>query len=234
MRDERAEWIARLRAVAAHTLGEHPAPPDPATFCDEAGHTRAVDAPFIAWCAAAASTAPIHTPAIDEARAPLDVRLWRALHDPTQRTDEVARRWPCAHGVPQPLTALMTPAEFGLEVATEMQLCALHALTWLARRAHAAPARETLRAAARSTIADLADTVQPDNATNHPWAIHAFVLEALAQAPVRPAADLLLYAQTLLHNCRVQRSRPDRLSAWILWDGARALEAHDPDCTGAP
>lgn len=221
----------RLRRAAARTLGDPPAPPDPRTFADEAEHTRAVDAPFIGWCAGvpfpnASTAASCRVPAGQDDGAPLDVRLWRALHEPLESAVSLLGKVVLASGRHASLVSIISPEVHGLEVATEMQLCALHALTWLARRALGAPDRGAVHAAVRATIADLCDTVQPDNATNHPWAIHAFVLEAAGPAPVRPADDLLLYAQTLLHNSQVQRGRPDRLSAWILWDAARPLDAH--------
>jgi len=62
---------------------------------------------------------------------------------------------------------------------------------------------------------------QPDNATGLPWAIHVMV--DLACSEVDPEAEL--FAQTLLHNCLVERGLPCRRAALILHDAARALEA---------
>jgi hypothetical protein len=58
--------------------------------------------------------------------------------------------------------------------------------------------------------------VQPDNATNHPFALAAFL--ALAHAG---NFEAMLYAQTLLHNCQVQLGRPDAFSAALLLHAAR-------------
>ena len=64
-------------------------------------------------------------------------------------------------------------------------------------------------------------TLQPDNATNRPWAAHVFAL--LATRTGDPAATL--HAQTLAHNCRVATGVPDRVSSLGLADAARARDA---------
>jgi hypothetical protein len=62
---------------------------------------------------------------------------------------------------------------------------------------------------------------QPDNSTNRPWALHAFLLAD------RPggigAGDASLYAETLLHNMGATDARNEPLSRWILADAAREL-----------
>lgn len=63
------------------------------------------------------------------------------------------------------------------------------------------------------------EQIQPDNATNHPWAIHVFLVHALRTG----TDDGRMYAETMLHNCMVGSGRPDRLSAVILLDAAHAI-----------
>ena len=61
--------------------------------------------------------------------------------------------------------------------------------------------------------------IQPDNATNHPWAVHLFAAAGCeVGAPHASEADL--FAQTLAHNALVSMGRPDRISAHILADAA--------------
>ncbi|MBZ0171155.1 MAG: hypothetical protein K8E66_02125, partial [Phycisphaerales bacterium] len=59
--------------------------------------------------------------------------------------------------------------------------------------------------------------------TNHPWAVHVFLRLSLAESD-RAASDAArLHAETLLHNALVSSGRPDRFSACLLLDAARAL-----------
>lgn len=103
------------------------------------------------------------------------------------------------------------PMGEGVEVWSEAELCALHA----ASRAGVPWSRCV------SAASWLMCHVQPDNATNRPWAIHVF-LRVWSETGDFEAR---LYAETLLHNCRVQFGRPDVLSAMVLLDASRALGA---------
>jgi hypothetical protein len=98
-----------------------------------------------------------------------------------------------------------------LEVWTECELSALHALARLVRL-RPNPARlarlEELRAWHM-------EHTQPDNATNRPWALHVF---ARGGDP-----ESALYAETLLHNVTASDARHEPLSRWILLDCAREL-----------
>lgn len=100
-----------------------------------------------------------------------------------------------------------------IEVWTEAELCGLHGLWRLART------RSSLRVAARrrldSAIQWHLEHTQPDNATNRPWAMHAFLLAGSPEAR--------LYAETLLHNSQAHGST-DPTTRWILSDAARELE----------
>jgi hypothetical protein len=109
---------------------------------------------------------------------------------------------------------VVDPAGLVLETWTEAELASLHALSWHARRGREW-AGERLDAAAEWIMENL----QPDNATNHPWAIHVF----LDHAERRRAHESRLYAETLLHNCLARTGRPDVFSACILADAAAWL-----------
>jgi len=178
-------------------------------FSDEAGHRRLVDPPFVAWCR--------QTPGAALARQgdlPDDAvtRLWWALHDSTIDPDTIISR-----GVPAPLCTPLLNRPATIEVATEEELCALHALWWLAIRRGRADWRERCV----ETALWLIEYIQPDNATNHPWGLHVFVACEAELGPEGPH-----YAATMLHNCQVSLGRPDVLSALILRDAARALRAN--------
>lgn len=103
-----------------------------------------------------------------------------------------------------------------LEVWTECELSALHALCRLAdiRR------DEELRSRALSAAAWHLEETQPDNATNRPWAIPVF----LALESQRTDGAASFYAQTLLHNCMTGPAGVEPLSAEILRDGADILD----------
>lgn len=103
--------------------------------------------------------------------------------------------------------------ERGVEIWTEAELCALHALGHLAR----IDSRQTSRLE-RATAWAMRE-LQPDNGTNHPWAFHVFARRWCE----RGEHEARMYAEQLVHNCVVQTGRPDRFSACVLWDSARAL-----------
>jgi hypothetical protein len=103
-----------------------------------------------------------------------------------------------------------------IEVWTEIELSALHAL-WTWRR------DEPVRQRCLSAAAWLLENVQPDNATQHPWAVHVFAVLGVDETfAARAEADQ--YAQTLLHACMVRTGRADRFSALVLEHAARELE----------
>lgn len=109
------------------------------------------------------------------------------------------------------------PAADSIEVYTECELGAIHALWNLAGLRGRSGWRVRCLAAAAWVIEHL----QPDNATGHPWAAHVFAIGA--GEGLGPEGDLL--AQTLLHNAMVNRGRPDRFAACVLRDCARACSA---------
>lgn len=188
--DDLTRWTTRLTGAASLTT--EPAPPGVAP-----------------WFQAFRGDQP--APA-DRDLMRADDLLWRLLTNGASDMAESARAL-----VTKPDGALLGgAADFGsVELWTECELSALHALWRIARQTGDALLTARCDNAARFHLAE----TQPDNATNRPWAIHVFIL--LAAAHDDPEADL--YAQTLLHNCLVQAGRPDPLSARILADGAECL-----------
>lgn len=175
-----------------------------ANFRDERGHRRRVDRPFLAAHFGLDPGPPPIVASPDEA-------LWWALHrqDPAPLAIQPQTEGPL---IPQ-------GEQISLEVWTESELCGLHALWALAARRADPGMQARVIGAARWHVAH----TQPDNATNHPWAVHVFLMLAAHGSP-----DARLYAETLVHNCQVSLGRPDRFSAIILLDAARALEAATP------
>lgn len=170
------------------------------TFRDNAGHRRAVDAALLS------SLFRVPAPALPTS-ANFDARVWWALQG-------------------QPLPAFSPegslvpePERGGIELWTEAELASLHALWNLACDRKDQALRSRAVSAARWLMAE----IQPDNATNHPWAVHVFATLSSHADPVI-AGDARLYAETLLHNTIIAgQGRPDRFSATILLDAARQL-----------
>ncbi len=207
-------WASRLTAAAAETLGDLPGVllTDPtaarayaSAFEDEHGTRRTIDRCVVAHALGV-------RPAIADDEPPRRDGPWRAR-----------RAWLEACGIqpagPEegleflrtaPGSLVSEPGVAWLEAESEASLAALHAASHLPR---VDPQR--LADAARW----LMDNVQPDNATNRPWACHVFLRIGWES---RDAAATL-YADTLLHNCRATAGRPDLVSAWILADAAASL-----------
>jgi len=183
-------WRRRLQAASAMTT--QPPPSGVARW-------------FQCWRGAPAPASRATSPSPDE-------QLWRLL---TQSPQDLALQ---ARNIVRatPGALLGSASDFGsIELWTECELSALHALSRIATRSQDQSLVERVASAARFHL----DETQPDNATNRPWSIHVFALIAVDDAD--PEADL--YAQTLLHNCMVQSGRPDPLSALILTDAAECL-----------
>ena len=175
-------------------------------FADERGHRRRVDRAVLAWCLREHRFA---VPTSTDSQSP-EIILWHAL-----ATNADPPAWSLAGDGP-----LCPHTHSGaIEAWTQTELACLHALGNFALRgdslSHAANAR------AISLARWLLEEVQPDNATQHPWAVHVFV--ALSQTESPFAADAGLYAQQLVHNAVVSAGVPDRFSAVLLLDAARAL-----------
>jgi hypothetical protein len=209
-------WRERLLAMAAQTLPHDQVFPQRLSeperravlrdFRDEQGHRPPIIDDFLAWRLGLEAPGTQTTPPT----AP-DAALWRLLR--SGRGD-----WPAGFRIAEADGPLIGQGAMGLEVWTETELGAMHAGMHLVARGVPGLTLPRLEAAACWFI----DHVQPDNATNHAWGIPLFI--AVAAGPSARSAEADLYAQTLLHNCRVQLGRPDRLSAHILADAALALE----------
>lgn len=229
-------WADQFARAAGLTLGDGPTGDGPGVlpsqealgaFRDEAGHRRRVDGPFLSFCWGLEGEGADSAAAAGPDSG--DVRLWRVL---AQWRRPGVGSLPA--GVPAeapgdgPAPLLAESAAGGvIETSTEAQLSALHAWWWLGGGLSGEPAAAWRRRLERAA-AWFIEHLQPDNATQHPWAAHVFAAVSLTGG-VRSggvtidADDARLYAQTLLHNAMIPRGRPDRFSAWILWDAARAL-----------
>jgi len=227
-------WADRLTQIAA--TGDHALPNDPTTcrdwiarFNDEAGHRRAIDPIFLNF--RLSRSAPTATSQPSTPQPPIhadkpDIALWQQLlhitsgtkADPKERKNQPpVSTNSSTDNTPRPAT-LADPSGT-IEVWTETDLCALHALGWLAQLHTNTPTRSTLRNRVTLAVLWYLEHIQPDNATNHPWAVHLFAAESCR--PTAPhAAEADLFAQTLLHNAIVTMGRPDRISAHILADAA--------------
>ena len=135
-------------------------------------------------------------------RESVDLRLWSAA---------TAAVPDCGIVPPGSGPLMAWDQSVAIEVWTEEELSAMHALARLARRLGDSAAWNRLNSAIRWHL----EHTQPDNATNRPWAIHAFLLEGSPEAHA--------YAGTLLHNALAMQGRPVALSAWILMDAAAEL-----------
>lgn len=232
MNDTHASWSARLRGLAAPALAGTPLADTRAygtagaaedararawieEFRDDAGNRRAVDRPLLAsMLGLKLEAAPGCTP---------DVALWYDVANGTRGAIALLRggEGPLLPGTP--VEPVGWDGADGIEVWSEAELAAVHALGNLALGRGAEGdlgLAERLDSAARW----LMENVQPDNATNRPWAVHVFVDRWLRLGDI----DAHLYAQTLLHNCRVgggRRGGVDVFSACLLEDAGRRLGA---------
>ncbi len=227
-----AQWSERLCSLGERWIvlrdGAVAGEAELAGFADEMGNRRPVDRPLVArvW-GVGAGAAPVGVRD--------DERLWWALHDETLSVDEVfaeaflKRTLKARNSAGREEAWLLDCPVLSrragtIEVFTQSQLSALHAAWGLS----VARGREDLRLACLHACGWFIENLQPDNATNHPWAAQVFVMKAATctgadQHELRGSA--LMYAQTLLHNCRVHLGRPDRFSAAVLVDAGRALRA---------
>ncbi|MFG0251476.1 MAG: hypothetical protein ACF8NJ_01220 [Phycisphaerales bacterium JB038] len=214
-----AQWSAHLHQLAAPASATTLSLDEVRAFRDDRGHHRASDLPFLAqrfgYEVGPAPAAAAH-----------DVALWWALHDDGIDVDRIIDR----EAQPQSLHRHEGAVRGGagglfrqdlfqtIEVWTEADLSGLHALYHLAQRRGRPDWRRRLFEVARWHLLE----VQPDNGTNHPWAVHVFLI--LAQEESDPQAQL--HAETLLSNSLVTFGEPDAFSKHILADAARTLDAY--------
>lgn len=174
-------------------------------FRDDAGHRRQIDDHVLAWVLGL-------TPWAEPDPTRPDALLWHAL--------AAGLPPPALPGDP-PEAGPVAPAwrERGIEVWTQVELACLQALWWHGTAGAPTPDRRVARARAESLARWLMAEMQPDNATNHAWAVAPFAMLAAGGDP-----DAGLYAETLLHNCQVTMGRADRFSALLLLDAMACLE----------
>lgn len=225
---DREGWARSLRALAQRGLDKHdttsvlarasrgePVSEEEAlhaarAFRDERGHRRSVDGWIVARVLNTKGfTGPGDARGMADRSA--DVVLFRGLLLSAELPVE-------AVSVGEGSLVPFDP-EIGIERWTQTELGALHALgVWAARGAASerAPLAARVRAAARWHIAEL----QPDNATNHAWAVHVF-----AELAVAGEDGAVMHAQTLMHNAMVAGGGvPDAFSSILLLDAAMVLE----------
>lgn len=104
----------------------------------------------------------------------------------------------------------------GIELWTELELSGLHAIWWLESD------RDVAAVASRLTplVEWHVDTLQPDNATQRPWAAHVFRI--VAETTSNPSAQL--HADQLVHASILRTGVPDVVSALVLRDAATAVD----------
>lgn len=210
----RAWWAVLFREAAGADAAQVP---DPRIFRDELGHRRDVHGPFLTWRRRenlAHSSGAMNGSA--SGAPPLDVILWSALAGaPADIDSELARCRAAARVGPDEGALIPQGLHKTIEVWTETELSALHALSRLSVMRRRADWSTLALDAARWHVGNL----QPDNATNRPWAIHLFATLAL-----QGSFEAGLLAESLLHSCRVTLGRVDALSAQILLDAAEAID----------
>ena len=207
-------WIERLSRAARLTIGDvdELALVAARGFVDEQGHRRPTDLWLMRWMLRSMGenqNMETSEPAA-ASDSTLDVQLWRTL----------ALNEPATMKIGAGPMQSSEPAMVAIEAWTECELSALHALWHLESRELAMNAQPTGRRHSLGVARWHVEHTQPDNATNSPWAIHVFV----ALAAIEADAEAELYAQTQLHNCQITMGSPDRRSAMILADAARALQ----------
>lgn len=189
-----------------------------ALFTDAMGNRRRTDRPMLADLARVPPG-----PAPDLARLDPEEAVWWALHDPAF-LDAAAIDMTCTG----PLFPRLR--DRGIEWWTQAELSGVHALSVVGLRTSDAGMLTRVERCAMWLL----DEVQPDNATQWPWAVHVFAAIAIDSSrsqPVRTAARH--YAQTLVHNALVNAGQPDPFAACILWSSAAWLErASLPEARG--
>lgn len=207
-------WIRRLDSAVERARAADPTPDALATAGDEFGHRRQIDRALLAWRSRNSASVGVvstleATGSIQTDNASTDVRLFEALCDGHIDIDALLGPGP----------TLLEMDLRTIEVQTERQLIAMHACWALSRVRMRPDLRSRTLASARWFIEHL----QPDNATNHPWALHVFLL--LSHIDDALAGEAELYADTMLVNAQVSLGRADRFSRVILEDCASELRA---------
>lgn len=170
-------------------------------FSDELGDRRPVDAWLISHVTGVEPPEDLQKACFRYSAEDPALGIWLATGSSSSRVE-------CDLSATGPLFPHLREA--AIETWTEAELSGLHALSLLGDHTAA-----RVCSASDWLMAEL----QPDNGTNRPWAAHVF-LERWIMAQHEESR---LYAETLVHNCRVTLGVPDRLSALILASASRAL-----------
>ncbi|MEL6498071.1 MAG: hypothetical protein AAF937_00690 [Planctomycetota bacterium] len=142
---------------------------------------------------------------------PFEIDLGELAGDDDRLLAVAAGLTPCP-AAPSPMGAIQDRSRDDvIELWTERELTLVHA-AWMLHGWHAA---------AVASAKWLIHEIQPDNATNLPWAVHVFASLSFDES----LDEAAMYAETLLHNCIVTTGKPDDLSALILLDSARQLRS---------
>lgn len=188
-------WSDRLRGAALSTLGSE----SPEALAD----LLSTDLKQLPMAQLVGASLGVKDRAFGREPRSLDERLWQSLASPS---------------IDPPRCLLQTGPLTGrnqtgaIEVWTETELACVHAAWSLG---------DHWRTAAKASAAWLLENIQPDNATNHPWAVHVFASLAVETGNF----EYDLYAQSLLHNCIVGTGKPDAFSAIILLHASTAIQA---------
>lgn len=208
------QWAQRLDAIARPVL-DRAQLDDPASL----GAIPPLAHALLAWRSARDSQR--EQPTASSVMTP-DLALWTSLcaNDPslaratlTHAKDSERDRTDAGSLLPQ-------GRFLAIEVWSESELASLQACAWWLLRAEIDGLEDTLRDAALWHL----DNLQPDNATNHPWGIPAFLWLAFKGEPgSRDTAEW--HCETLLHNALSSGGEPVLTSALILEDAAAWLRA---------
>lgn len=251
-----AAWVARIRRAAGEvvpplgaTLGAGEVDP----YLLAAVHGQIVeDGGGSRWDCPAQGLGGVSSSGLAATLDPVEVVLWRLVHQERPPVERVLD--PTADGPVLGSPMVQRPPR-PIEVWTECELCALHALGRLAHGLRAGgverpragpsalrsdePARETLLPSRDPHSPRAPWPAQPDPRwvsrldRARRWHLEHTQPDNATNRPWAVAVFALaqdpesqLYAQTLLHNCQVSASaQPEPLTAAILLDAAMQLEA---------
>lgn len=114
--------------------------------------------------------------------------------------------------------------DLAIEVWTECELSVVHAAWRILIAVPGDPGSGALRSRVVSAVAWHLEHTQPDNATTHPWGVHAFLELG---TPWLEASD---YAASMIHAVEAAghlSNEQDPLWAWILRDAAEGLDLRE-------
>lgn len=211
-----SQWATLLRTTGANSLPGNVQCGELHASCAGRGMDEAW---FLAWRIMGSTGVRPPFAGAPEPTGP-QATLWKACMDASVDVDaELARLADSGHHRLAADAGALIPQGLHktIEVWTETELASIHALWRVGALRQQPKWQRRAMDVARWHVTHL----QPDNATNRPWAAYLFALLAVNEQH----ADAGLYADTLIHNCQVQNGRPDPLSALILLDGAEALES---------